>query len=127
MIADTTFVSDFLKEFRRGQVGSARQFFAAQRGGIIRTTIITVAEVALLFPTSDGAWEWLSKWYVYRLHDGIARRAADVGRALAAAGARLGENDNWIAGFAAYYQEPVISHDLAFDRAPGVRRVEYPR
>ena len=94
MIADTTFVSDFLKEFRRGQVGSARQFFAAQRGGIIRTTIITVAEVALLFPTSDGAWEWLSKWYVYRLHDGIARRAADVGRALAAAGEKLGENDN---------------------------------
>ena len=127
MIADTTFVSDFLKEFRRGQIGPARQFFAAQRGGIIRTTIITVAEVALLFPTSDSAWEWLAKWHVYRLHDGIARRAADVDRALAATGARLGENDNWIAGFAASYQEPVISHDLAFDRAPGVRRVVYPR
>jgi predicted nucleic acid-binding protein len=46
---------------------------------------------------------------------------------LKASGNRLGENDNWIAGFAAYYREPLISHDQAFDRAPGVRRVVYER
>ena len=53
--------------------------------------------------------------------------AAEIDRALIAEGQRLGENDNWIAGFAAYYREPLISHDAAFDRAPGVRRVAYQR
>lgn len=40
------------------------------------------------------------------------------------AGSRLGENDNWIAGFGRYYREPIISRDAAFDRA-GVRRLVY--
>ena len=43
------------------------------------------------------------------------------------AGRRLGENDNWIAGFSAYYREPVISHDQAFDGIEGVRRIRYVR
>ena len=30
-------------------------------------------------------------------------------------GERLGENDNWIAGFCRYYREPIISSDSAFD------------
>ena len=62
---------------------------------------------------------------VYRLHDGIANAAADIDRLLLDEGRRLGENDNWIAGFAAYYRQPVISRDQGFDRAPGVRRVPY--
>lgn len=40
-------------------------------------------------------------------------------------GQRFGENDNWIAGFARYYREPLIGRDQAFDRAPGVRRISY--
>ncbi len=127
MIADTTFVSDLLKELRRGESGPAREFFAGHRREIIRTTIITVGELAVLFPTSAAARAWLSKWKVYPLHRGVAEAAADIDRTLKAAGQRLGENDNWIAGFANYYREPVISHDVAFDRAPGVRRVVYPR
>jgi predicted nucleic acid-binding protein len=41
------------------------------------------------------------------------------------AGRRLGENDNWIAGFCRYYGEPVISADVAFDRVPRLRRILY--
>jgi predicted nucleic acid-binding protein len=126
MIADTTFVSDLLKERRRNTPGAATALLKAHRESI-RTTIITAGELAVLFKTSAAAWEWLAKWKIYQLHPDIARQAADIDRALRASGARLGENDNWIAGFAAYYREPVISHDASFDRAPGVRRIAYSR
>jgi predicted nucleic acid-binding protein len=82
-------------------------------------------EIAVLFDSAREAWEWLGKWHIYRLHDGVANAASDIDRSLRDAGQRLGENDNWIAGFAAYYREPVISRDQAFERAPGVRRMPY--
>jgi predicted nucleic acid-binding protein len=126
MIADTTFVSDILKERRRDKPGAATAFLNAHRQSI-RTTIISAAELAIMFPTSAEAWQWLAKWKIYQLHPGVAQQAADIDRALKTSGARLGENDNWIAGFAAYYREPLISHDAAFDRAPGVRRMAYRR
>ena len=126
MIADTTFVSDLLKERRKGQHGPASKFLVELRG-VIRTTIITVGELAVLFDDSSGAFEWLGRWKIYRLNDGIVKAAADVDRALISRGQRLGENDNWIAGFCAYYREPIISHDAGFDRVPGIRRVVYQR
>jgi predicted nucleic acid-binding protein len=61
------------------------------------------------------------------LHPGVAQAAADVDRVLIRLGRRLGENDNWIAGLAAYYREPLISHDAAFGGIEGVRRVRYAR
>lgn len=127
MIADTTFLSDFLKEFRTERVGPARTFLSENRSRPVRTTVISAAEFAIMFSSSDEAWEWLSKWKIYPLNTGIAKMAADIDRALKSEGNRLGENDTWIAGFAAYYREPLISHDVAFDRAPGVRRIIYQR
>jgi predicted nucleic acid-binding protein len=127
MIADTTFVSDLLKERRKQTPGPATALFREHRASIIRTTIITAAELAVIFPDSAAAWQWLAKWKIYPLHRGIAQIAADIDRVLKATGNRLRENDNWIAGFAAYYHEPLISHDSDFDRAPGVRRIIYQR
>jgi predicted nucleic acid-binding protein len=127
MIADTMFLSDFLKEKRKGIQGPASLFIAENRTIAFRTTIISVAEIAVLFKSSMEAWEWLRRWKIYQLTTGIAAAAADIDRKLIASGDRLGENDNWIAGFSAFYQEPVISHDAAFDRAPRVRRVKYER
>lgn len=89
----------------------------SQHRDTIRTTIISAAELAVMFKTSEGAWQWLAKWKIYQLHSGIAAAAADVERVLHVSGEQLGENDNWIAGFAAYYREPLISHDAAFDQA----------
>jgi len=125
MIADTTFLSDLLEERDRRIRGPASSFFHMHRREVIRTTIISVSEIAVLFDSSHAAWQWLRKWTVYRLHDGIANTAADIDRLLRDEGRRLGENDNWIAGFAAYYRQPVISRDQGFDRAPGVRRIPY--
>jgi predicted nucleic acid-binding protein len=56
---------------------------------------------------------------------GIAEAAAEVDREMLVVGRRLGENDNWIAGFCHFYREPVISADVAFDRVPHLRRIRY--
>lgn len=84
-----------------------------------------MAEVAVIFPNSAAAWAHFKNWKVYALHRGIAEIAADVDRELIRIGTRLGENDNWIAGFCRYYREPIISRDVAFDRVPGLRRLVY--
>ena len=125
MIADTTFLIHFLREERVGMPGPARAFFAQNRTQIIRTSIVSLAEVAVSFPNSMQAWEYFKRWTVYRLHDGIARAAADLDRELITTGQRLGENDSWIAGFCRYYREPIISLDSAFDRVPRLRRLPY--
>jgi predicted nucleic acid-binding protein len=125
MIADTTFISDLLRERRRGQLGAAGRFLAENRRQTIRTSIITAGEVLLLFEDSAAAWNWLAPWTIYRLHPGVVEAAANIDRELIRRGTRLGENDNWIAGFALYYREPLISRDEGFDVAPGFRRMAY--
>ena len=125
MIADTTFLVHLLAEQRSRLRGPASIFLANNRK-VVRTSIISLAEVAVSFPTAERAWQYfmMSRWSVYRLHDGVAKAAADLDRELGGRG-RLGENDNWIGGFCRYYREPVISLDQAFDRVPGLRRITY--
>ena len=122
MIADTTFLSQWMREKRAGALGPARRFLVEHRATIVRTSIISLAEVAVAFPNSIEAWAYFKKWTVYRLHDGIAQAAADLDRQIEQ---RLGENDNWIAGFCLYYRQPIISLDAAFDRVPRLRRLTY--
>ena len=125
MIADTTFVSDLLKERRRAKAGDASRFFFKHRAQKIRTSIITAGELAVIFPSSRQDWEFLEDWQIYRLHVGVVDAAADIDREMRRQGRRLGENDNWIAGFARYHHEPLISRNRAFDQASGVRRLNY--
>jgi predicted nucleic acid-binding protein len=125
MIADTTFLIHWSREKQAHRIGPALTFSAAQRRQVVRTSVISLAEVAVSFPDSEQAWNYFGHWTVYRLHDGIARAAADLDRRMVHAGQRLGENDNWIAGFCLYYREPLISLDGGFDRVPGLRRIAY--
>jgi predicted nucleic acid-binding protein len=125
MIADTTFLIHFVNEGLVGRRGPARTFFAEHRSDVIRTSIISLGEVSPGFETSTAAWQYFKHWRIYSLHRGIAEAASDVDRQMLLAGSRLGENDNWIAGFCRYYREPIISLDLAFDRVPGLRRLAY--
>jgi predicted CopG family antitoxin len=108
-----------------GELLDACENEAPHRREIIRTTIISLAEVATGFQSSAAAWDYFKWWKIYPLHRGIAEAAADVDRELAAVGQRLGENDNWIAGFCRFYREPVISADVAFDRVTLLRRILY--
>jgi predicted nucleic acid-binding protein len=125
MIADTNFLIHYFREGRDGRRGPARTFLANHRAAPVRTCVIAVAEVAVSFPLSTEAWDYFSLFKIYALHRGIAEAAADVDRELIRTGERLGENDNWIAGFCRYYREPLISQDRDFDRVQGLRRVAY--
>lgn len=125
MIADTTFLIHWMRELQTGRRGTAQSFMAANRPGAVRTCIICVGEAAVVFLRASDAWRYFRAWRIYPLHRGIAEAAADLDRELIRAGGRLGENDNWIAGFALYYREPLISRDAAFDRVPGLRRLAY--
>ena len=126
MIADTTFLVHYIKEGLTGRRGPARTFFTQHRKGeLIRTSVISLGEVAVSFQNSRLIWEYFQRWTIYRLAPGVVDAAADIDRILIKAGERLGENDNWIAGFALFYREPVVSLDVAFDRVPGIRRIAY--
>jgi predicted nucleic acid-binding protein len=125
MIADTTFLIDYLREGLAEQRGPARIFFAENRNQLIRTSVISLAEVAVSFPTSAAAWEYFKRWRIYAMTRGVVDAAADVDRELLRSGGRLGENDNWIAAFGRFYREPIVSRDTAFDRVTRIRRVAY--
>ena len=125
MIADTTFVLDLINEWRRGRQGPATALLYRARASAIRLSAITSGEISVVFANATAARAWLDDWQIYPLHHGIVDTAADIDRELIQRGRRLGENDNWIAGFARYYREPLISRDKAFDGVAGVRRVVY--
>ncbi len=114
-----------IQERRRRRRGPATEFLAVHRAQTIRLSIITAGEISVLFADATHAWAWLQDWAIYRLHPGIMDCAADIDRELLARGQRLGESDTWIAGFARYYREPLISRDRDFDRVPSLRRVNY--
>src|SRR3974390_2624251 len=116
MIADTTFLSDLHQERETGRRGPALQFLARHRTRQLLTTVVSAGELALIFPSTAQARRFLSNYRILRLPPEIAYWGAAVERELIRRGGRLGENDNWIAGFCRYYGQPIISRDLAFDR-----------
>jgi len=74
---------------------------------------------------NQAAESFLRRYRVLPLTPEIAFAAAEIDRELIEEGGRLGENDNWIAGFCRYYGQPVVSRDTAFDRVRGLRRLNY--
>ncbi len=125
MILDTTFLSDFQQELEAGRPGRASAFLATRRREAILTTVISAGEIAVIFESSRDARLFLNRYRILRLLPEIALTAAEIDRELIAAGGRLGENDNWIAGFCRYYGQPVVSRDEAFDRVQNLRRLKY--
>lgn len=126
MIADTTFISDLRRERERGERGPASEFLAAHRAEPFWITIITAGEIAVVFDRTAEARAFLGRFQTIKyLGFEIAMMAAQIDRELIAEGARLGENDNWIAAFCRYYGKPIISRDTAFDRVARLRRLSY--
>jgi predicted nucleic acid-binding protein len=91
----------------------------------LTTTVISAGEFATGFDDLQHARGFLSRWRILNLQPEIAYAAAQVDRELMDAGGRLGENDTWIAGFARYFNQPLISNDKAFDRVRALRRLNY--
>ncbi len=125
MIADTTFLSDFRAEREREFMGPASSFLAGHRRQRLLITVISAGEIAVVFDSFAEARIFLEPYRILRLTPEIAYAAASIDQELIAEGGRLGENDNWIAGFCRYYGQPLISRDEAFDRVRGLRRLAY--
>lgn len=125
MILDTTFLIDLEEELREGRTGRAQRFLAGRRRVQPLVTVISLGEIAAGMEDGEDARYFLSRWRVLNLRPEIALTAASIDRLLMESGGRLGENDNWIAGFARYYGQPLVSNDRAFDRVPGLRRMSY--
>jgi predicted nucleic acid-binding protein len=125
MIADTTFLSDFRGERERDTMGPASLFLARHRTQRLLITVISAGEIAVVFDSFAEARVFLEPYRILRLTPEIAYTAASIDRELIAEGSRLGENDNWIAGFCRYYGQPLISRDGAFDRVRSLRRLGY--
>jgi predicted nucleic acid-binding protein len=123
MICDTTFLSDLHAERERRIRGPAQTFLAGRRGQPFLVTVISVGELGVIFDDPAEARRFLAGFRILRLSPEVAYSAAAVDRELL--GRRLGENDNWIAGFCRYYGQPLISRDVAFDRVRGLRRLAY--
>ncbi|MGA2175651.1 MAG: type II toxin-antitoxin system VapC family toxin [Verrucomicrobiota bacterium] len=125
MIADTTFLVDYYNEQFGRKPGPASKFLLTHRRQQLITTVISAGEFAAGFDTLPQARVFLSRWRILNLQPEIAFTAAQIDRELMDEGARLGENDTWIAGFARYLSQPLISNDKAFDRVRSLRRLSY--
>jgi len=125
MIADTTFLVDCHNEQCERKTGPALRFLHSHRAQHLITTVISAGEFATGFDHLRDARVFLSRWRILNLQPEIAYAAAQVDRELMDAGGRLGENDTWIAGFARYFNHPLISNDKALDRVRALRRLSY--
>ena len=99
MIRDTTFFSDLVHEREAGRRGPASAFLAARRRQPFLVTVISLGEIAAMYANPNDARPLLSHYRVLRLTPEIAYAAAAIDHELIRTGQRLGENDNWIAGF----------------------------
>jgi predicted nucleic acid-binding protein len=125
VIADTTFLIDLLREQKTGKLGRATRFLEIHRDLEFSTTVISVGEVAAGFENTEDARQFFARIPLVRLAMETVYECARVDYELRQVGARLGENDNWIAGIARYYGEPLISNDKAFTRVRGLKVVAY--
>lgn len=125
MFLDTNFLIDLEEELGTRNHGRARAFLARNRSAIHAVSVISLGELAAGMEHSDSARSFLARFRIVPLKPEIALTAATIDRTLMRSGARLGENDTWIAGFALYYGVPLVSGDDAFDRVRGLRRLAY--
>jgi len=125
MFLDTTFLIALVEEIQGGVAGPARAFLGRNRRQVQRVTVVSLGELAAGMPRNQIARDFLAKFRIVTLKPEIALEAASIDRELIGTGQRLGENDTWIAGFARYYGEPLVSNDLAFDRVPRLRRIHH--
>ena len=125
MLTDTTFWVDLAQERERGRRGAAHLFLARHRTQNLEVSIVTWGELAAGVNRPEELDRLLRRVRVLMLHRQIAWEAGRIERELAAAGARLGVNDNWIAATARAWGLRLVSRDGVFTRVNGLSVVSY--
>ena len=125
MLTDTTFWIDLAEEMAADEKGPAREFLAGHRSSNLEVSIITWGELAAGVGSPSELDQLLRRVRIVHLHLQVAWEAGRIERELTALGARLGENDNWIAATARAWGLRLVSRDKAFDRVPRLAVVRY--
>ena len=125
MLTDTTFWIDLAEERASGQPQAAYRFMARNRAQSLEVSIVTWGELAAGVNRPEELDRLLRRVRVLMLHRQVAWEAGRIERELAATGARLGENDHWIAATARTWGLSLATRDTAFSRVPGLRVVPY--
>jgi len=124
VLLDTTFLLDLEREARTKRPGPAASFLA-RHAGRLSVPMVCVGEFYAGCQRFADARRFLARFRRVNLTDLVAMEAGRLDREQRARGARLGENDNWIAATARLRSEAVVSRDTAFDSVRRVRRVNY--
>ncbi len=125
MFLDTNFLIELSRELQERRVGPARRFLGRHREAPVAVSTIALGELAAGMVDDEEARRFVSRFRVVSLKPEIALAAAAIDRELMAEGFRLGENDNWLAGFALYYGTPLVTNDRDFERVTGLRTLGY--
>ncbi len=125
VLTDTTFWIDLLQERRDRQSGPAGMFIASHRSFDLQVSIVSWGELAEGFAEFGDLDRFLRGVRILMLPQQIAWEASRIQRELVATGARLGENDSWIAATARAWGQRLVTRDDAFERVPRLRVVRY--
>ena len=125
MLTDSTFWIDLAEEIASDEVGRARRFLSRHHATALEVSIITWGELAAGVNSPTELDHLLRRVRILNLHLQVAWEAGRIERELAASGARLGENDNWIAATARTWGLALVSRDQAFGRVRNLRVINY--
>jgi predicted nucleic acid-binding protein len=125
VLTDTTFWIDLLEERRENRPGGASAFIARHRKHELYVSVITWGELAEGFEDYRGLELLLRGIRVLMLPQQIAWESSRIQRELEQSGARLGENDSWIAATARAWGQRLVTRDTAFARVPRLRLARY--
>lgn len=112
MIYDSTFL---IALERRKTRAAALAFFERHQDEPARVPIIVLGELAAGYDSLPDLQASLDPAYTIEpLGEAIAWEASRVQLTLEERGQPIGENDTWIAGFALYFDEPLVSRDTDY-------------
>ena len=128
MIFDTTFLIDLHREAIREKPAKAFSFLDQYREMPMRISLVTYAEFAEGFdPESyDAFLDLIGSYEVIEISKTVAWRYAQLSKELRKLGARIGDNDLWIAATAINLNEPLVTRDRKhFSRVPRLEIIYY--
>ncbi len=128
MIFDTTFLIDLHRESRRKKPGAAFRFLESHPDTPMWISVVTYAEFAEGFTAEQEpvCAELLRAYRVLHITEEVAWIYSRASRVLRGSGARLSDNDIWIASTAICHQVELITRDgNHFRRIEGLTVVDY--
>jgi predicted nucleic acid-binding protein len=127
---DTSFLIEYFNEVESGTLGPARRFRSRQpRGHRVYASVVSLAELLEGSDDPSGTERaFHSLVQCLGLYEQHGRRAGLLQRRARGEGARLGENDAWIAATATLADLTVVGDDdAAFADRPGLSYVNFRR